>query len=460
MTTLTSDTWRDLDAWDKARLRWRLLTDLSPDDPRPNQLTPDGDWLIWLIMAGRGWGKSRTGAEDVSDYARGHPGHRIAAVSGDYAEGRDVMIEGESGLLSVVPPDAIRSWNRSLGELIFTNGARVDLYSAEKPDALRGPQHHRCWADELAKWRYLQDTWDMLMFGLRLGDRPQCVITTTPKPVGLLRDIAARSTTQVTQGTMFDNARNLAPSALEELRARYEGSRLGRQELYGELLEDLGFVFDRRWFDLVEESPAGPGWQRIRYWDLAGTPGSEIPGQSGDFAAEDPDWTAGALLAWHPQTRHLVVEDMRHVRRSPGEVERLVLSTAAEDGRHVAVWIEEEPGQSGKAQVATYSRLLPGHLVHGDRPSGPKLVRAQLLAQLAEQSTQDPPLGKVTLLSGRPWTQHLLDELEVFTGDGKTGHDDMVDACSGGLKVLSTGPAPGGGTSASAMSSMGPLRRR
>lgn len=456
------DTWRDLDIWEKARLRWRLLTDLHSTDPRPNQLTPPGDWFVWLLLAGRGFGKTRSGAEDISEYARTHPGHRIALIAGDIAEARDVMVEGQGGLLSCVPPEAITSWNRSLGELLFVNGAQVDTYSAEKPGDLRGPEHHRAWCDELAKWRYARETWDMLMLGLRLGDHPQVVVTTTPKPLPLLRELLERPGEQVavTRGSTFDNERNLAPTFLTEITTMYEGTRLGRQELYAEMLEDLGTVFQRDWFKFADESPAERGWERIRYWDLAGTPGSEVPGQAGDFAAEDPDWTAGALLAWHPATRHLVVEDMVHVRRSPGEVERLVLATAEADGRQVAVWIEEEPGQSGKAQVANYGRLLPGHLVHGDRPSGPKLVRAQLLAQLAEQSTQEPPLGKVTILAGRPWTVHLLDELEVFTGDPKGAHDDMVDACSGGLKVLSTGAAPGGATSASAMASAPPMRRR
>lgn len=459
---LTNEPWRALDAWEKARLRWRLLTDLHPTDPRPNQLTPPGDWFVWLLLAGRGFGKTRSGAEDISEYARTHPGHRIALVAGDIAEARDVMVEGQGGLLSTVPPEAIRSWNRSLGELIFTNGAQIDTYSAEKPGDLRGPEHHRAWCDELAKWRYARETWDMLMLGLRLGDHPQVVVTTTPKPLPLLREIMERPEGQValTRGSTFDNERNLAPTFLTEIRTMYEGTRLGRQELYAEILDDLGTVFQRNWFDLAETSPAGPDWQRIRYWDLAGTPGSESADGSGDFAADDPDWTAGALLAWDPVRRHLVVEDMRHVRRSPGEVERLVLETAAADGADVAVWFEEEPGQSGKAQVATYRRLLPERVVKGDRPSGPKLIRAQLLAQLAEQGTQDPPLGRVTILAGRPWTQALLDELETFTGLPGDAHDDMVDAISGGVKVLGTAPMPGSSTGAEIRAQLGPVRRR
>lgn len=236
MATAT-DTWRGLDDWSKARYRWLLETSLHPNDPRPNQVTPEGDWLIWLVLAGRGWGKTRVAAEDIAEYARTHPGHRIAVVAAKYGDARDVCIEGESGVLSCVPADVVQSWNRSLGELIFTNGARIDLYSAEKPDNLRGPQHHRAWVDELAKFQYLE-TWDQLMFGLRLGDHPQCIVTTTPKPLPLLRDLQARDTVVVTRGSTFDNARNLSPAALAELRAKYENTQMGRQELYGELLDD------------------------------------------------------------------------------------------------------------------------------------------------------------------------------------------------------------------------------
>ena len=240
-----SDQWRDLDEWSKARYRWLLETSLHPSDPRPNQITPPGDWLIWLVLAGRGWGKTRVAAEDISEYCRTHPGHRVAVVAAKWADGRDVCLEGDSGLLSCVPQAAIRSYNRSLGELIFENGSRVDLYTAERPDNLRGPQHHRAWVDELAKFQYLE-AWDQLMFGLRLGTNPQCVVTTTPKPLPLLRDLSERETVVVTKGSTFDNARNLSASALAELKAKYENYAIGRQELYGELLDDYEGALWRR----------------------------------------------------------------------------------------------------------------------------------------------------------------------------------------------------------------------
>ena len=205
---------------------------------RPDQLPPDGDWLVWLILAGRGWGKTRTGAEWIKQQALALPGSRWAVVAPTYADARDTCIEGESGLLAVLPDDRVDNWNRSLGELILANGSRVKLFAAEQPDRLRGPQHHGAWCDELAAWRY-PEAWDQLQFGLRLGDLPQTVVTTTPRPVPLVKQLVARDDVHVTRGATFDNAANLSAAALAELRNRYEGTRLGRQELYGEILDDV-----------------------------------------------------------------------------------------------------------------------------------------------------------------------------------------------------------------------------
>lgn len=205
---------------------------------RPDQLAPPGDWLVWLILAGRGWGKTRTGAEWVKDQALAHPGTRWAIVAPTYADARDTCVEGESGLLAILPDDRVDTWNRSLGELVLSNRSRVKLFAAEEPDRLRGPQHHGAWCDELAAWRY-PDTWDQLQFGLRLGDRPRTVVTTTPKPTKLVRSLTSRPDAAITRGSTFDNAANLSEAAIVELRSRYEGTRLGRQELYGELLDDV-----------------------------------------------------------------------------------------------------------------------------------------------------------------------------------------------------------------------------
>jgi phage terminase large subunit-like protein len=204
---------------------------------RPSQLTPPGDWLTWLILAGRGWGKTRTGAQDVAIYGLANPGSRIAIVAPTYTDARDTCVEGDSGLLNVLPRECVQAWNRSLGELILHNGARYKLFSADEPERLRGPQHHRAWADELAAWRY-PEAWDQLLFGLRLGASPRSIVTTTPRPTPLVRQLMKAATTRLTRGSTFENAENLAPAALAQLRAKYEGTRLGRQELEAEYLDD------------------------------------------------------------------------------------------------------------------------------------------------------------------------------------------------------------------------------
>jgi phage terminase large subunit-like protein len=202
---------------------------------RREQIAPRGDWSIWLVKAGRGWGKTRVGAEWVRSMAQ--PGARIALVGPTAADVRDVMIEGESGLLSVCEP-----WNRPVYEpskrrVTWANGAMATAYSAEEPDRLRGPQHTHAWTDEVAAWPR-PEAWDMLMMGLRLGEHPQVVATTTPRNVPIMRAIQSSPGLIVTRGRTLDNAGNLAPSFLTGLMARYEGTRLGRQELEGEDLDD------------------------------------------------------------------------------------------------------------------------------------------------------------------------------------------------------------------------------
>lgn len=182
-------------------------------------------------------------------YGQANPGSRIAIVAPTYADARDTCIEGDSGLRGILPKACIEAWNRSLGELILVNGTRYKLFAAEEPERLRGPQHHRAWCDELGAWRYAE-TWDQLLFGLRLGTDPRVVVTTTPKPNALVRTLIKSQRTRITGGSTFDNAANLAPAALAQLREKYEGTRLGRQELNAELLDDVpGALWTRAMLD-------------------------------------------------------------------------------------------------------------------------------------------------------------------------------------------------------------------
>lgn len=230
---------------------------------RPDQLPPAGDWLLWLILGGRGSGKTRTGGEYAKD---GNDqsllrlaGARWALVAETFADGRDTMIEGESGMLSILPPSALRggsistAWNRSLGELYLANGSKAKIYSSEKPGQLRGPQHHGAWGDEPAKWKDAHKgdaedtTWSNLMLGLRLGEDPRVILTGTPKRVRLLVGTKERpgliaqaeTSGSLTKATTYDNLSNLAPTFRAKVLERYEGTRLGRQELHAEILEDV-----------------------------------------------------------------------------------------------------------------------------------------------------------------------------------------------------------------------------
>lgn len=226
---------------------------------RPEQLPPPGDWRIWQILSGRGWGKTRTGAEWVRYKVETGQAKRIALVSDTAADVRDVMIEGDAGLLSVCPPWDRPTYEPSKRRLTWPNGAVAVAYAAEAPDLLRGPQHDCAWADEIAKWRNLKKSdaqggtaWDNLMMGLRVGANPQCVVTTTPRPIPLIKALRARANTVTTVGTSYENRANLSDQWYSEVIAPYEGTRLGRQEIYAELLEDVpGALWQRDQIDAL-----------------------------------------------------------------------------------------------------------------------------------------------------------------------------------------------------------------
>ena len=205
-------------------------------EPRPSQIPPDGDWRVWLILAGRGWGKTRTGAEWVRETVKHYRYVNLIAATADDA--RDIMIEGESGILNICPPAERPTYLPSKRRLEWPNGARSLIFTADEPERLRGKQHERLWMDECAAWRY-PDAFDQAMLGLRIGDDPRAVVTTTPRPVRIVRDLMAAATTTITRGSTYENRENLAGAFLEQIITKYEGTRLGRQELLGELLEDV-----------------------------------------------------------------------------------------------------------------------------------------------------------------------------------------------------------------------------
>ena len=236
------------------------------DDQLPPATSAEGAaWRVWLILGGRGAGKTRAGAEWVRAKALGlapvaeKPAQRIALVGETVADVRRVMIEGVSGLLSVHREDERPRFETSKGQLVWPNGTVAEIFSAESPDGLRGPQFAAAWCDELAKWRNAEATWDMLQFALRLGEDPQVLVTTTPRPLQLLKAIMNDAASVVTRAATRDNAENLAPSFIAEMERRYADSALGRQELDGEIVDNFeGGLWRRSWIDELRKDEAPP----------------------------------------------------------------------------------------------------------------------------------------------------------------------------------------------------------
>jgi hypothetical protein len=208
---------------------------------RPEQVEPVGGHSIWLVLAGRGYGKTRLGAEWVREQVKTRG--RVNLIGQDAAAVRSIMIEGESGIMAVCPPWERPEYLKSQRLLRWPNGAISECRSGEDPEGVRGLQHEALWADELAAWQYVDDTWDMAVLGLRLGDDPRALVTTTPKPIPLLRELIEDPSVQVTKGKTYDNRPNLAPTFFSQLITKYEGTRLGRQELDAELLLDEGLAY-------------------------------------------------------------------------------------------------------------------------------------------------------------------------------------------------------------------------
>lgn len=336
---------------------------------RPSQLAPPGEWRHCLIMAGRGWGKSRAGAEWVRAKVEAGEARRVALAAPTAADAREVMVEGHSGLLSVSPPWFRPHYEPSRRRLTWPNGAIATTYSADEPDRLRGPNHDLAWCDEVATWRF-PESFDQLLLGLRLGDDPRCLVTTTPKPVRLIRELIALSTTVVIRGTTYENRANLAPAFFEQIIRKYEGTRLGRQELNAELLEDNPFAL----------------WQRDRIEALrvAGAPplsrivvGVDPQAGEGEDAAE-----TGIVVAGRAENGHGYVLDDRTISASP-----LVWANAAIAAYHThrADRIIAEANQGGamvESTLRTVERGAPVRLVHASRG---KQVRAEPISALYEQ---------------------------------------------------------------------------
>ena len=379
---------------------------------RPDQLLPEGDWRTWTILAGRGWGKTRTGAEAVRAWVgRGY--RRIALVAPTAADARDVMVEGESGLLNIFPNEQRPLYEPSKRRVTFANGAQATVYSADEPDRLRGPQHDAAWCDEIAAWRRADDAWSNLMMGLRLGRDPRVVVTTTPRPIPIVRQLATASGTVLTRGRTLDNATNLAPQFLDEILARYQGTRLGRQELDAEILEDTPGAF---WsLGVLDRSRVGelPELERIVVAvDPAATSG------------EKSDFTAIVVVGLGKIDRHVYVLEAQAVKETPEGWARKVWDAY---DRHGAGRVIAEQNQGGQMIQSVLRQVRPTAAVKLIAATKSKSLRAEPIAHLYE-------LGRVHHFGVH---RSLEDQMVVFPVAGD--HDDLVDALVHGVTEL-TGP--------------------
>lgn len=335
---------------------------------RPEQLPPPGDWRTWLCLAGRGWGKTRTGAEWVR--ARVDEGYRrIALVGRTAADVRDVMIAGESGILAVCPPRARPRYVESKRRLEWPNGAIATCYSADKPDQLRGPQHDTAWCDELASWQH-PEAWDQLLFGLRLGEDPRGIVTTTPRPAPLIKALLTDPATAITRGSTFDNRANLAEAFLDTIRAKYEGTRLGRQEMYAELLADNpGALWRRDWIDRTRVAAAPPLTRVVIAIDPAVTSG----------AGSDQ---TGIVAAGIDALGELYVLEDASLRATPAEWAHAAIAAFR---RHAADRVIAEVNQGGEMVEAVLRGIAPDIPYAAVHASRGKITRAEPVSALYER---------------------------------------------------------------------------
>jgi phage terminase large subunit-like protein len=385
----------------------------------PHQLPPEGAWKTWVIMGGRGAGKTRAGSEWVRAQVEGalptDPGRarRVALVGETVDQVREVMIFGESGIMSCSPPDRKPEWNATRRMLTWPNGATGQVFSAHDPDSLRGPQFDAAWVDELAKWKKGQETWDMLQFALRLGDNPQQVVTTTPQNVAVLKAIMKNPSTVKTHAPTAANRAYLAKSFLEEVTARYAGQSIGLQELDGQLVEDLdGALWTRLELDANRiEAEKIPHLSRIVVAvdpPVTGTKGSDECGivVVGAF-------TEGPIQSW----RAVVLEDASVKGASPDQWARAAVAAME---RHSADRMVVEVNQGGDMVESVVRQVDPLVAFKKVNATKGKHLRAEPVAALYEQ-------GRVSHVRGLGKLEEQMCQM-TRVGFAGRGSPDRVDA--------------------------------
>jgi len=387
---------------------------------RTEQLPPDGEWLTWMFLAGRGAGKTRAAAEWIIERAK-TPNLRLALVGRTPADVRDVMVEGESGIMACGRGMNIQ-YEPSKRKLTFPNGTIAMTYSAEVASQLRGPQHHYAWADEASSWTdapkgdSLDTAWNNLMLGLRLGTAPQVMVTTTPKPNRLTKDILGRKSTTITRGSTYDNLDNLATSFRQQVLDSYEGTRLGRQELLGELLEDVeGALWTNQMLEsaLVEEVPT---MQRIVV---------AVDPSGGDGEGNDEQ---GIVVAGKGIDGFYYVLADRSCKLTPQGWASRAVGAYNEFSADKLVAEKNFGGDMVKAVIAQIDKNISFKMVTASRG---KVQRAEPIAALYEQ-------GKVRHVYG---LQDLEAQMTGWTPEDGTSPDRM-DALVWAMTELASGRAP------------------
>jgi phage terminase large subunit-like protein len=392
---------------------WARDNQLLPGNVNPN--TEDGSWTTWLVDAGRGFGKTRVGAETVKIWARDFEYVNLVGATADDA--RDIMIEGESGILAICSPSERPLYIPSKRQLLWPNGAKSLIFTADEPERLRGKQHMKAWADEVAAWRY-RDAWDQLMFGLRLGSSPQVCATTTPKNTELIRELINDPTTIVTRGTTYDNKKNLAPAFYSRIIKKYEGTRLGRQELNAELLTDNpGALWNHTLIDKnrVKKSDVPEDLSRIVVGvDPAVTSGEESDETGIVVAARD-----------NQETPHFYIfDDASIAMASPNQWAQRVVDTYR---TFAADRIIGEVNNGGDLVEAVIRNKMPFASYEAVRASRGKIVRAEPIAALYEQ-------GRVHHVGSFPM---LEDQMCDYDPNTSTKSPDRMDALVWALTQLS-----------------------
>ncbi len=359
----------EYEAWvrDKTGIELRLLRHSWDFWARPKQRTPKGDWYYWLLRSGRGFGKTRTGAEWIREKAEENedPSLHFALVGRTAADVRDVMVKR---LLTVFPPDRTPHYEPSKRLVTLYTGATATTYSADKPEQLKGPEHHYAWCDELAWWKYAADAWMNIVMGLRMGRHPQAVITTTPRPTKTVKEIFKDADTINTVGSTYENAANLPAPILRKLREKYEGTRIGRQELRGEILE----------------GHPGALWQlhQIDEHRVKKAPELETIVVAIDPSVTEDGNEAGIIAAGRGADGHGYVLDDRSLRGSPNE-----WASTAIDALHERQgdWLIAEVNNGGdlvETVIKTIDQDVPYRAVRASRG---KRTRAEPVAAKYEQ---------------------------------------------------------------------------